>query len=933
MPSTDAVQWTQVGIGHGGGCPFIKIHPADPNVVFETTDMGTSYMSMDGSRTYRSVRNSAVSYPHLYYVCALDWSASDPDVGYAGTSGDIGAGKSNDGLFKTTDRGRTWQSVGGSTFLIRRPYRSGDRKWLGTDARSICAVAVDPDDPNVVYAGIGNFIQDWGCRSWGGPAGGGHAPRGADGIRVSRDGGDTWAPVGPGIPREAMLRRMVITRADSPVGKLLLAATSHGFFLSADEGKSWEKRPSDTRDYVTAVDTDYVAEKTLPHDCLMDLASAFHDGKLVLHAVLRTQIRRTEKGWAFAGGLFRSDDLGGTWTDRNGNLHWPANPRLRSAMGPYIAEHLAYQELMADPDRRRAMAYDGYDPDPDAHAAAMDRWRAARDTFNKAMPGRAKSRATEHATRRAHTPSVLGQFISVRVDPHDPNVLYVVNRPFEAGRKYFPLLPVGVWKTTDGGENWVCITRKSYGWRNSYWRDYKPVGEPEINVPDGRQVATGTRGQGFPRGAAMSNFLPFDLCRAEPDVLIFYALQKMYRSEDGGKTWIDSANRPVGEHGGFIGRGNSNVCVNDFDISPASDDIYFACQDKGLLVSPDNGTSIKKVLDSANFCRHTKAVAFDLSVPGKCYFAHIKPGGGPPQLVFFKTKDFGKSFEGVIRAGNRSANHTYTIPIPEVQHTTGTSVLLVDPLSPPDRRTLFLGNSVGMPYILAYAHGRTRTGGGVHVSHDEGATWQLFDEGLEGSSHEVTTLAAASDGTILLGMRLNVVNNRTETRFGGVWKLNRNEKRWQKLEGLPMRDVRHLAFDPANPQVIYAAGGCGVQRAGFDKVADEAFTNGGVCRSDDGGKTWTKILEAPIADAVAVAPWNGEVVYCALRTGRNRGYPIVSPGLYRSTDRGATWHRASAGIATPRSICGLKFNPRKRGEVWCITWASGAYKAVDPSAD
>ena len=53
MPSSDALQWTQVGIGHGGGCPFIKIHPADPNVVFETTDMGTSYMSMDGSRTYR----------------------------------------------------------------------------------------------------------------------------------------------------------------------------------------------------------------------------------------------------------------------------------------------------------------------------------------------------------------------------------------------------------------------------------------------------------------------------------------------------------------------------------------------------------------------------------------------------------------------------------------------------------------------------------------------------------------------------------------------------------------------------------------------------------------------------------------------------------------------------------------------------------------
>ena len=116
---------------------------------------------------------------------------------------------------------------------------------------------------------------------------------------------------------------------------------------------------------------------------------------------------------------------------------------------------------------------------------------------------------------------------------------------------------------------------------------------------------------------------------------------------------------------------------------------------------------------------------------------------------------------------------------------------------------MFLGNSVGMPYILAYAHGRTRTGGGVHVSHDEGATWQVFDEGLEGSSHEVTTLAAAPDGTILLGMRLNVVKNRTETRFGG---------RVDSVEHDGDRDVRvdhpphHLVVDGVHLAVELQAG-------------------------------------------------------------------------------------------------------------------------------
>ena len=63
-------------------------------------------------------------------IRALAQHPTDPNVLYAGSA--------QGGLFKTTDRGETWQPVG-------RPQ----------DAFPIGALAIAPSDPNIIYVGTG----------------------------------------------------------------------------------------------------------------------------------------------------------------------------------------------------------------------------------------------------------------------------------------------------------------------------------------------------------------------------------------------------------------------------------------------------------------------------------------------------------------------------------------------------------------------------------------------------------------------------------------------------------------------------------------------------------------------------------------------------------------------------------------------------------
>jgi photosystem II stability/assembly factor-like uncharacterized protein len=84
--------------------------------------------------------------------------------------------------------------------------------------------------------------------------------------------------------------------------------------------------------------------------------------------------------------------------------------------------------------------------------------------------------------------------------------------------------------------------------------------------------------------------------------------------------------------------------------------------------------------------------------------------------------------------------------------------------------------------------------------------------------------------------------------------------------------VRVLAIDPATPTMLYAG------------TADGAF------RSANGGASWTAIgagLDGPFVTALAIDPMRPGTLYAGTGTG----------GVFKSTDRGASWKPVDAGTS------------------------------------
>jgi len=97
-----------------------------------------------------------------------------------------------------------------------------------------------------------------------------------------------------------------------------------------------------------------------------------------------------------------------------------------------------------------------------------------------------------------------------------------------------------------------------------------------------------------------------------------------------------------------------------------------------------------------------------------------------------------------------------------------------------------------------------------------------------------------------------------------------------------------LAFDPSNPDIVYA--GMWESRQGPWENAAWSGTGGGLFKSTDGGTTWRQLSlggeEAIVQINLGIAPSDPRRVYAAAAVGRGTA-------LYRSDDAGETWTRLS----------------------------------------
>ncbi|MGH9361217.1 MAG: WD40/YVTN/BNR-like repeat-containing protein, partial [Thermoanaerobaculia bacterium] len=217
------LEYRPLGPAIGGRVSRVAGVPGDPSTWFAATAAGGVWRSTNGGHTWKPVFDDQP----VSSMGSITVAPSDPNVVYAGAGeanirGNVGKG---DGLYKSTDRGKSWRkvlaldgqvgtmavdprdpdvafaAVLGSPFgpgRQRGVYRTtdGGASWRNVlfvdDQTGASDVTLDPSNPRIVFAGFWQARRyPWTLESGGAGCG----------LWVSRDGGDSWKRLtGGGLP-------------------------------------------------------------------------------------------------------------------------------------------------------------------------------------------------------------------------------------------------------------------------------------------------------------------------------------------------------------------------------------------------------------------------------------------------------------------------------------------------------------------------------------------------------------------------------------------------------------------------------------------------------------------------------------------------------------------------------------------------------------
>lgn len=216
----------------------------------------------------------------------------------------------------------------------------------------------------------------------------------------------------------------------------------------------------------------------------------------------------------------------------------------------------------------------------------------------------------------------------------------------------------------------------------------------------------------------------------------------------------------------------------------------------------------------------------------------------------------------------------------EVSYSTGT--VTIDPHNP---NTVWVGTGEndGGRHI--------GFGDGIYKSEDGGKNWKNM--GLQSSEHLSKIIVHPDDANVIyVASQGPLWNKGGERGFyksidgGNSWKRTLGDDEWT--------GVTDIVIDPRNANRIYAATW---QR--HRTVA--AYMGGGpetaLYRSEDGGDSWSKLSNGlPTSNmgkiGLAISYHNPDVIYAAIELDRRTG------GIFKSTDRGATWSKQSDMVAS-----------------------------------
>lgn len=187
--------------------------------------------------------------------------------------------------------------------------------------------------------------------------------------------------------------------------------------------------------------------------------------------------------------------------------------------------------------------------------------------------------------------------------------------------------------------------------------------------------------------------------------------------------------------------------------------------------------------------------------------------------------------------------------------------------------------------------------GGVWKSTDYGRTWNPIFDGQDTQS--IGAIAVAPSDSKVIYVASGEGLHRPDLSVGdGIYRSADAGKTWIHLGLRDGQQVPAIAVDPGDPNRLFAAA------LGHPYGPN---TERGIFRSQDGGKTWEKVLykdENTGGSDVAIDPNNPQIVYASMWDARlgpwedKNSYEGTRGGLFKSTDGGSTWKQLTNGLPT-----------------------------------
>jgi photosystem II stability/assembly factor-like uncharacterized protein len=698
------------------------------------------------------------------------------------------------------------------------------------------------------------------------------------GAYITHDGGRSW--------RMFNLRGVVQFFAFDPKLPQRIYASATGLWRSDDLGETWHliyPKPASLKGVRMA--SDHADEELISDSSLGNITAMAIDPdssqRLYAAAWDRT------KG---AAGLWESHDGGREWTRAADlaelathlwvNPHSPASNRTLILAGPHnieIKSSTGVHKVQGPPAKLVTAVSAGFRPDGQVsiYAVAADSAFVSHDQGARWQkltlgPGGGKVRAIATSIR-------------------SPEIAYVSYREFvQDGLKY-----MGVAKTADGGRTWQLV------WKE----DTREAGKPGANIQDAWITA---------RFGSDWGENPLDLTVADQDPNLAYGtdLGRTMRTSDGGATWVAVYSNQSKDQG-WTTTGLDVTTSYGYHFDPFDQNRQFiSTTDIGLFRSEDGGkswiSSTKGV--PREWTNTTYWVEFDPKVRGRMWSVNSWTHDLP------RPKMWRRGGVETYRGGvciSQDGGKTWSKSNDGMEQTAATHILL-DPTSPVDARVLYVAG-FGRGVYKTVDGGKTWTLKNIGITQEQPFAWRIVrdnkgtlflliarrsEKGVIGTKDD-GALYRSTDGAehwepVALPKGSNAPNGLTidpenpqrlylaawavekgeRGEGGGIYLSENGGKDWRAILDRDQH-VYDVTMDPRDPKILYASG--------FESS---------VWRSTDRGEHWTRVPGFNFK-------WGHRVT----------SDPADSKKIYITTFGGGVWHGSVDGPNRPVDIVTPELQP------------------------